>query len=677
MSLTSYISFMKKFFKILIIVLLFFSSVALVSAGIFFLLQKDDNDPNPPDDTTRTTSGGVVAFTSVEDFKQYLSEGESQSYLYGMGFSGGISMDAEVSFDEMGAPAPTTDSSTRTESLTPSRVSETNVQVQGIDEPDIVKTDGTHIYYSEKENWVYRGLFQEPALMEMDDVEKSYPGQPETETKILSAFPPETLEQIGQVDTSGDLLLHEDTLVVINYSSITGYDVSDPQDPNESWSLDIDGNSSVISARLFNGSMYLVMSNLIDVSAPCPIIPLTISVGAYSTITCSDIYHPRSIVPVNTTYTVFKIDPETGTEEGSTAFAGQSGSSLVYMSAENLYITYSYFGEVADLMIDFFYQADDVFPESIRNRLLDLKNLDISMMAKMTEIQVIMEEYSRGLDADEELELETKIENAWETYAEGHVRDFERTGIVKIPVSSLTFDGSAEIPGRPLNQFSLDEYEGYLRVATTSGDFWGFSDVESVNDVYVLDGDLEEVGSVLGMGITERIYSVRFIRDAGYVVTFRQIDPFYVLDLSNPRAPDLEGELKIPGYSSYLHPLSDTLILGVGEDGGQVKMTLFDVSDPTNPVEKDTYKLEEYWTEISQTHHAFLLDAENDVFFIPGGNAAYFFSYDDDGMELVKAVSDIAALRAVYIDEYMYVIGRDKIVVLDEKTWERVEELSL
>jgi uncharacterized secreted protein with C-terminal beta-propeller domain len=115
----------------------------------------------------------------------------------------------------------------------------------------------------------------------------------------------------------------------------------------------------------------------------------------------------------------------------------------------------------------------------------------------------------------------------------------------------------------------------------------------------------------------------------------------------------------------------------VGEDTNRVKLSLFDVSDPTNPVEKDTYQLEEYWSEISQTHHAFLLDSDNSTFFIPGGNAAYFFSYDDTGeLELKKAVSGVRAKRGLYIDKYWYIVAPDETVAVDMTTWERVEDVT-
>ena len=120
------------------------------------------------------------------------------------------------------------------------------------------------------------------------------------------------------------------------------------------------------------------------------------------------------------------------------------------------------------------------------------------------------------------------------------------------------------------------------------------------------------------MGLTERVYSARFIQDKGYVVTFRQTDPFYVLDLSDPASPKLAGELKIPGYSSYLHPITKDKIIGIGKEGQNVKVSLFDASDPANPQEVSKYTLSEYWSDILNTHHAFLMDEKHGVFFLPG-----------------------------------------------------------
>jgi uncharacterized secreted protein with C-terminal beta-propeller domain len=260
-------------------------------------------------------------------------------------------------------------------------------------------------------------------------------------------------------------------------------------------------------------------------------------------------------------------------------------------------------------------------------------------------------------------------------YMMKRVRDITRTSVTRISTGSLDIGVTKSIPGYLLNQFALDEYDGYLRVAVTVGNVWGSAN--SLNDVYVLDENLALVGSVTDLGETERVYSARFIGDRGYLVTFRQIDPFYVLDLSDPRAPSVEGELKIPGYSSYLEAIDANTVLGVGRDGNNVKLSLFDVANPANPTERDVYSLKEYWTEVEGNHRAFLRDEKHQVVFIPGGQGGYVLSYAGDQLTLKAAVSGYAVRRAVFIDDYLYVVGENEITVLDENTWKEAATLSL
>jgi hypothetical protein len=183
-----------------------------------------------------------------------------------------------------------------------------------------------------------------------------------------------------------------------------------------------------------------------------------------------------------------------------------------------------------------------------------------------------------------------------------------------------TFVASGEVPGYLLNQFSLSEYAGNLRVASTSRPiWWGAAPPTAVSQSYVTvlspqAGLLAPVGQVSGLGQGEQIYSVRFVEDAGYVVTYRQVDPLYTLDLSSPTAPKVVGQLELEGYSAYLHPLGDGLLLGVGQDvstetneptGAQLE--LFDVSDPATPklLAKATLGLGSS-TSAQYDHHAFL-----------------------------------------------------------------------
>jgi hypothetical protein len=175
---------------------------------------------------------------------------------------------------------------------------------------------------------------------------------------------------------------------------------------------------------------------------------------------------------------------------------------------------------------------------------------------------------------------------------------------------------SGAVPGHLLNQFAMSEHDGHLRVATTEGSPWWCCDEEpSSSGVTILRADGDELvaaGAVGDLGIDEQIFGVRFVGDVGYVVTFRQTDPLYVIDLSDPAAPSVEGELKITGYSAYLHPVSDRYVVGVGQEatleGTTVgtKVSLFDVGDPSNPLEVDRWVLERSSSQVEWDHKAFL-----------------------------------------------------------------------
>jgi hypothetical protein len=179
--------------------------------------------------------------------------------------------------------------------------------------------------------------------------------------------------------------------------------------------------------------------------------------------------------------------------------------------------------------------------------------------------------------------------------------------------TGATYVASGQVEGRLLNQFAMSEYNGDLRVATTTDDWGGFGE-QSESTVFVLrpEGDeLRQISSVGGLGKDEQIYAVRFIDNLAYVVTFRQIDPLYVIDLTDPANPVEAGELKIPGYSAYLHPVGEGLLLGVGQDATDegrttgTQLSLFDVSDPSNPTRISTLPIGGY-SEVEWDHKAFL-----------------------------------------------------------------------
>jgi uncharacterized secreted protein with C-terminal beta-propeller domain len=172
----------------------------------------------------------------------------------------------------------------------------------------------------------------------------------------------------------------------------------------------------------------------------------------------------------------------------------------------------------------------------------------------------------------------------------------------RLDQGQVVYIGEGTVPGSLLNQFSMDEHEGYFRVALTNGNMWASGNNGSTNNVYVLDESLKIAGKLEGLAPGERIYSVRFMGDRAYMVTFRNVDPLFVVDLSRPTSPSVLGQLKIPGYSDYLHPYDDNHIIGFGKETVEVpskgmgpdetmafyqgmKIAMFDVTDVTQPKE--------------------------------------------------------------------------------------------
>ena len=192
--------------------------------------------------------------------------------------------------------------------------------------------------------------------------------------------------------------------------------------------------------------------------------------------------------------------------------------------------------------------------------------------------------------------------------------------------NEASYVASGEVDGTLLSQWSMDEYEGTLRVVVTDEAPWGGSSEVPETSVVALqrrDERLVEVGSVDGLGKNERVFAVRFIADKGYVVTFRQIDPLYVVDLADPENLEVKGELKINGYSSYLHPIGENLLLGVGQDAtaeGRIlgsQVSVFDVSDPENPHRTAKLTFEDTQSQAEWDTKAFLWWAPTGVSVLP------------------------------------------------------------
>ncbi len=197
--------------------------------------------------------------------------------------------------------------------------------------------------------------------------------------------------------------------------------------------------------------------------------------------------------------------------------------------------------------------------------------------------------------------------------------------------TNIAFKATGEVQGRVINQYSLDQYEGNLRIATTC---FNNTKNKNVSSLYVLDEKLDIIGKLEDLANNEQIKSVRYMGKKAYIVTFRNTDPLFAIDLSDPKNPTVKGELKIPGYSAYLHPIGDNLLLGIGYEGdsqnadfNSVKISLFDISDPTNLKELDKLVYLKSSTPVVNNPKAFLYRADEGIAGMP------VISYDDKSEE--------------------------------------------
>ena len=446
--------------------------------------------------------------------------------------------------------------------------SETNIQVEGVDEPDIVKTDGSYLYVVAGSRVV---------------IVKAYPvGQAEVLTDIT----------LKDSQNPVDIFINGDHLVVFsqhyeNYQKtdekymagwfgisktvISIYDVSDRQNPRLENEIKVDGN--YFDSRMIGDYVYVIVSEwssniyrYTDDGNITLCIPEIAVDDEVQQIPADQIYY-IDVPELSETLThVLSVNINDGDYALKSFMLGSSQS--MYVSNHNIYLAYLHYQYVYN--------------------------------------------YPEGQDG----------ENTQTT----------RIHKISIDAEDISYASQGSVPGMILNQFSMDEHNGYFRIATTIGSVWGG---ESTNNVYILDESLERVSEIEDIAPGERIYSARFMGSKAYLVTFKEIDPFFTIDLSDPYDPKILGELKIPGYSDYLHPYDENHIIGIGKDTVEpqedyswaknfawyqgIKIALFDVSDFENPKQVSTVVIGDRGTDSNalHDHKAFLFDKEKQLLVIP------------------------------------------------------------
>lgn len=507
--------------------------------------------------------------------------------------------------------------------------SDTNVQVDGVDEADVVKTDGKYIYSLNDEEII---------------ISNPNNGKPEFVTSIDTGYKisdmyihENKLVAIADNQRIIDTVATEDTAVDSDYSenldtAVIIYDISDINSPEEISTLAQSGDC--ISTRKIGNVVYLTTDyriydfSKIKKAKPETYCPYYITEDEISCVNADDITICDTVDSVDYV-TASSIDLD-NPEKFADMCSVLGGGDEIYASTNNIYISsYQY------------------------------------------------------------------IDNSYKT----QILRFLVDGTEITPNSSLTVDGDI------LDQFSMDEYNGYFRVVTQNNNekfydgYVAMNTADTTTSLYVFNNDLKQVGKTENVAQGENVKSVRFYGNIAYFVTFRQTDPLFTVDLSNPESPEILSELKIPGFSEYLHVLSDDMLLGFGRDADsytgiseEFKLTIFDTSDKTDVTEKATeiFGSEYEYSEAEYNHKAVYVDEKDCIIGIPywsydDTNSIYYavYKYDINKNEfvLLKTIEKESSdnpdyfyyndyIRGLRIDKNFYVVTSDAIYSYDYSTFE-------
>ncbi len=575
----------------------------------------------------------------------------------------------------------------------PTDHSTTNTQVQGVDEADMVKTDGNYIY-----------MVKDNQLVIVD-------AWPADESHVVSRT---TLDGYGSdiyldgshltvistkwiyEDTPGDIypvlpvLMDQEPIAskpvirsaaistrLINFWGwrpskaqvvITVYDVSHAAQPAVISTTTIDG--SLTSSRDINGQVYVVLDHYIDLPSPQMIPGKKADTYVYES---QDAYRARLEA-----MTLEELFPSYSTTFAQVSVPAISGAIL---DTPGLYAPQTP-GDESSMFSVVTFDATSDQPQITDTTAVVGCTGQIYMSSNSLFVA------ATGYDAPM-----------------GNWMGDCRTDIYKFTVDNagVSFNGAGQVPGWIINSYAMDENNGYFHIATTTNQTTtdtGDTTNTTSNNIFTMqsDGDtLEVTGSITGLALTERIYAARFTGDRAYLVTFRQMDPLFTIDLSDPANPVVAGELEMPGYSSYLQPIGDNLVFGIGRDAdanGRVnglKVSLFDVSDFANPLLVDTYKFTSdtdpskntWWFDWTSSPaewdpHAISYFDQQQVLALPvldwgwwnGSGRMELLKVDATSgfTEIGQIHHDGQVLRSLRIDNYVYSIGTDaiKVISLDD-----------
>ncbi len=511
----------------------------------------------------------------------------------------------------------------------------TNSQIEGVEEGDLIKTDGEKIYLINRNSlFILTSDPQKPEILSRISFDQQ--GRFAKELFIDSdklvviggcrkIYPcPDT---IGEVSIDGFVCKN-----CLNSTFVQMFDISDPVTPVLLYDRDFEGN--LVSARVISGMMYFTTNKAIN-------------------------------------YSMLK-----------TEIYGEKKELLEFMLKPKYSDNLSFKTVVLE------YDEIGYFPDHVTPGFMLTVGIDLA--SGKTDVDAYLGRADSVYASHDNMYLAVSRYDFFTMPAllPGTPACEVTTSIYRFAMKDgdISFAAKGRIPGRILNQFSLDEHDHKLRVAVTHGALWDPQDIYS-NSIYILNEDLSVEGKLTDIAEGERIYSSRFDNDRIYIVTYRDVDPFFVIDASDPKDPRVLGYLKIPGFSTYLHILGDGNILGFGtetaeQDGrvttGGLKLSLFDVTVPEYPVEKqkEVIGLAGTGSDIQHDHRPLMIDTTKGIMAFPVSAAtvrpyhidfcgAYVYTITTGSFDYLGRISHLSdsISRVVYVGNYLYSLSEAKLMV--------------
>lgn len=614
---------------------------------------------------TATPAANVLkAFGSWDEATAYLAEVSANTG----GSRGGIyANDMMVKTATAGAPmaAPSVSGEASGQGVSATDYSSTNVQVVGVDEADKTKNDGKYIYTitgghiaivdafpADSAKLVYlineSGVSYSSLFVNGDKLVAIGSGQYDWSPITIMAEKETGVSTVGTVASAvagkvgaaiGIMPPRYPGYYYGGTTIVKVFDVTDRANPKEIKNVTFQGNN--VAARMIGSNVYTIYSSSAG-RIPRPIYMVD---GAFRSLSPQDV----GFVPCRTCYsqqftTILGLNLDNLAQQETREIVLAGYGQTVYVSQDTAYVTYTGNGYEYKSWQPYL----DVLSPLPEDVLKDFNAVDAFKVSDNTKDNLkmqVLQDYVDGLSEADYQTTRQALSTKQQEYNE-RVQSSEETVVHKFSLANgtITYEGKGSAPGHLLNQYSLDENAlGQLRLATTKNAVYhydyatgaGGETTPQTSGIYVLDNQLKLVGKVEGLAPKENFHSARFMGDRAYLVTFMKTDPLFVVSFDAAGLPKLEGQLKIPGYSDYLHPYGDKYLIGLGKDAvpaekGQfgdsnfawyqgVKLSLFDVSDVTTPKEVASYKIGDRGTDSVALYdpHAFTFSASKGLLVVP------------------------------------------------------------